>query len=349
MYMIIYGYYNMKKYRSVHYILLLVFIVILASLLANCNREGLFSNILPKNVTLLVQNYWWAAEDGERRIKNKLPSVLNGTKFRYHYLIIDEKKDALKNAEDKIKRKRNDVVILGPVLSLKLGDKVFRSIGKFPFFIYLDGVFHNFSNTDSYNNFVYVIFNSKNTYRKAGEFCAELINNNGKVSRGGDLGSFSGNLSELINRETKVGIIYYSFNKKVKEELASFKEGFLSYGSDFQLLDAKINNLNNKQAIQHSLRGLQEKGAGLFLLLTLNLTPYCLDILEKTGGIAIVENADYPVIYKDVILFSINNEPVEGIKEALKAFLNSRRKSARVEVKSSIIWGNLLKEGIGVR
>ena len=137
------------------------------------------------------------------------------------------------------------------------------------------------------------------------------------------------------------------------ENLDSFKKGFINHGkgieNESKLIEAKINNLNNRQAAQHSLQDLKEKGAGLFILLTLDLTPYCLDILEKIGGIAVVENPENADIYKDVILFSIDRKPAEGIKEALKAFLNVKRKNSRVEVGSSITWGKFFKGEIDVR
>ena len=323
----------------------LFLLAIISPLLYSCGKNTSFLSVFPRNVTLITQDYWWAGEDGEHRIKTKLPATIGGVKYRYHYIILDEKADSLKKAESQLNRRKNDIIIVDPVLTLKMKSDFFKAVGKTHFFIFFNEIPGSFSSTNPYNKSVYIAFNSKNIYIEAGKICAELIE--------GGFSSFSGDPAYTVNKETKIGILYYPRSRRVMENLDSFKKGFINHGkgieNESKLIEAKINNLNNRQAAQHSLQDLKEKGAGLFILLTLDLTPYCLDILEKIGGIAVVENAENADIYKDVILFSIDRKPAEGIKEALKAFLNVKRKNSRVEVGSSITWGKFFKGEIDVR
>ncbi|NOY08920.1 MAG: hypothetical protein GXP33_08775 [Spirochaetes bacterium] len=331
-----------NKLKISHFALFLIFGVMSAGFFSGCRQVKLLSRrLFPAQITIFAQDYWWDGEDGINTVKGKLPAEYNGIRVRYNYRIMNRDSEFKDEINKMIISGKKNVIVLDPVLSLKKIKRIktFPVKDSSPFIIYFKGYSGN-----PVPNSINIVYNTGRIYHKAGEICGRLLqnyvygsnkNNPDSVSRGG--------LSTLIIPGSKIGILYYPADTAVSDELNNFKKGFLEYGSKEDLIELKINNLNNKPGAERSLKRLKEKGASVFVLFTLNLTPYCLEILKKIGGAAIVEDRGSLNIYSDVILFSIDLNPAAGITAALEALFRNNEKKT-VEMDGSIHWGKLSKE-----
>ncbi len=330
-----------NKLKVSHFALFLVLGVILSGSFSGCRQVKLLSRrLFPEKVIIFTQDYWWAGEDGISTIKGTLPVEYNGIRVRYDYRIIKRDSDFKDEINKMIISGGTNVIVLDPVLSLKIDERVetFPRKDSLPFIIYFN---ENSGNTIP--NSIDIVYDTGRIYHKAGEISGRLLQNSGYRNKDNPDDVYPGGLSGPVIPGSKIGILYYPYDDSVSDELKNFKKGFLEYGSKEDLIEIKINNLNNQPGVGRSLKRLKEKGASVFVLFTLNLTPYCLEILKKIGGTAIVEDRGSLNIYNDVILFSIDRNPAAGIAAALEALFRNDKKGT-VEMNGNIHWGKLLKE-----
>ena len=182
-------------------------------------------------------------------------------------------------------------------------------------------------------NLIKISFKREEAFNKAGELCGRLIQS--------PLFSDFLKAQSKIKPPLKVGILVSVLNDSVKEEIAAFQNGFQATAEASYLVTKEIGNLTDKVKARKLLEKMKEEGVVITLLKAYTLNPFCLEFLEKEGGLAIVEDWQGSAGYEEVVLISIEEDLPAALENSLEYSL-SRDKV--VDAPVQLVWGNSFKE-----
>jgi len=114
-------------------------------------------------------------------------------------------------------------------------------------------------------------------------------------------------------RGAAVAVVGANPDKSARRELQLFREalsgGEAGVGAEYRELDS----LEDRAKARRSLERLREEGIGIFLLRTSTLTGFCLEVLQKEGGLAIAESEAGIEAYAEVLLLTFERDLVGAL------------------------------------
>lgn len=144
--------------------------------------------------------------------------------------------------------------------------------------------------------------------------------------------------SKNISGPGKLGILTAELSLGEREEVRAFKEGFLKLADPRQLMTVEINNINDRAKAKEYMDNLQDEGVVIYLLKSYTLNSFYFDYLINKGGFAIIENWQASGSYSEAVLFSIE----DNYQQALKNILADDFSDVLL-TEAELIWGGALK------
>ncbi len=115
----------------------------------------------------------------------------------------------------------------------------------------------------------------------------------------------------------KAGILFYSLSETSRLEAAAFKEGFIKAADPGLLVVQEIDNLEDRAKTRRLLEKMKEDGVVITLLKTYTLNTFCLDFMQKEGGLAVIEDWPGFRVFEDVVLMSVEEDFIDTLKNLL--------------------------------
>ena len=140
----------------------------------------------------------------------------------------------------------------------------------------------------------------------------------------------------------KAGILFYSLSETSRLEAAAFKEGFIKAADPGLLVVQEIDNLEDRAKARRLLEKMKEDGVVITLLKTYTLNTFCLDFMQKEGGLAVIEDWTGFRVYEDVVLMSVEEDFIDTLKNLLNTRSESGpagRRAASVKGTVRLKWG----------
>jgi hypothetical protein len=167
-------------------------------------------------------------------------------------------------------------------------------------------------------------------FRQAGELAARLLSDPQFLERVGG--------SIPTGMEARAGILATVVNGQVGEQLEAFRSGFALRADPAALEYMEVGNASDRVRARQLLERMRERGVVLFLLKTYGLSGFCLELLQKQGGVAITEAAVADRAYGDVVLLTLQ-EDLPRAMSALKGRLEGGGVGEVVEAPLRLAWG----------
>ena len=272
-----------------------------------------------RQALFVAKDYWWRAFNRDGRLERELAAAARSLEHGFHLLTVDTGQNVGEAIRSHIGEFPVDVIVCDPLVSVEIVDD--DLLLEWPPTVLIDGARNE---TQALNRLV-MSFDRAEAYRQAGFLCARLL----EMADSGE-----SILSELAGTDTKVGILAAIPSGSRQDELAAFELGFVEVADPERIVRKELRDVNNRIVARRSLETMKEDGAVIFVLATLNLTPYCLEILQQIGGLAVLEDWRSAYGYNEIVLLSI----VEDVPEAFKAGLlwseapDERRPTGEVKV-----------------
>ncbi len=259
----------------------------------------LLDGCLPaRRVLFIVKDYWWQAFNREDGLNRELTGLASRAEFRFDLLVVGTGQDLNTRASDRLRAADIDFAIAGPVASIEL-DRM--RMGEFDVPLVLTGSHFSASHSEE----LLIAFDRRAAFRQAGASCAKLL----------EINSRDAALVADLAPDARVGIVFLPSSDWRAGELEVFEDAFSEIASE-GLVRREVTDADNRIAARKTLERMAEAGVAIYLLATLDLTPYCLEVLSQMGGVAIVEDW-WGGGFEHVVLFSI----VEDISDAFAAAL----------------------------
>ena len=155
-------------------------------------------------------------------------------------------------------------------------------------------------------NLAYLYFDRRETYQRAGKIIGSLLSSPQKV--------WGKNASSLIGG--KAGILVLPLTEGEEAEVSAFRTGFLERADKSRLIERRISDTHDRSKVKKLLEEMKTEGVFIYLLKTFELTGYCLEFLQKEGGLAIVEDWKGPEPYRAAILVSVEEDYIRSLEQA---------------------------------
>ncbi|MBN1410869.1 MAG: hypothetical protein JW969_08480 [Spirochaetales bacterium] len=285
-----------------------IYLLAVICLVFSCSGERLvlFSH---KVFTDSIENYQWFIESvkkGANSLGYTFDSQIVGDDFE---TVVPQIIDGLKA----------EIIAFDPYVSLSSN----RWITSYPQIFFISFVPAVIKPAPS--NLLFISYNRKKAYRKAGEAAAILLGN------------------PLIHQDTedevKLGMIAYSDSAAEREEIEAFREGFTLHADENLLEYREIQNLTDQNNIRNTymiLRGLKVR---LFFLRAYNLNAALFDTMLQYNDFAILNNPYNSPVPKTNMLVTIVDDPVKALAESLKTGRHeSQWDSEKIEIESTLQW-----------
>ena len=148
-------------------------------------------------------------------------------------------------------------------------------------------------------------------------------------------------------REGKpLGILSARADRTAQRELSGFLDGLAQTGPGIESEQRELDTLEDRPRVRRHLERMRQEGVDVFLLRTSILTGFCLEVLQKEGGVAVVEGGAGIDAYSDVLLVSFERDMPAAFR-AMGAAVVERPADAGREVESDA--GGRLENDAGGR
>ncbi len=104
----------------------------------------------------------------------------------------------------------------------------------------------------------------------------------------------------------------------------------------------EIDKLEDRAKARRILEKMKEDGVVITLLKTYTLNTFCLDFMQKEGGLAVIEDWTGFRVYEDVVLMSVEEDFIDTLKNLLNTRSESGpagRRAASVKGTVRLKWG----------
>ena len=156
-------------------------------------------------------------------------------------------------------------------------------------------------------------------------------------------GLIVGRLIIKENELEKVGVLSSVLNETTRQEIAEFQKGFETSADPSHIVYKEIGNLTDRVKTRRMLEKMKEDGVVITLFKTYTLTGFCLDFLQKEGGVAVIEDWWGSGGYDDVVLLSIQEDFLGGVRNYLNYSVNrdniSSSEAITVKGPVKLVWG----------
>ncbi|MBN1836483.1 MAG: hypothetical protein JW820_11580 [Spirochaetales bacterium] len=109
-------------------------------------------------------------------------------------------------------------------------------------------------------------------------------------------------------RGVSVGILSARPDKSAQRRLQRFRDTLGQGEQPVTVVHRELDSLEDRANARRSIERLREQGVGVFLLQVSTLTGFCLEVLQKEGGLAVVESAAGIEAYSDVLLLTLERD-----------------------------------------
>ena len=266
------------------------------------------------NVVLLCEEFWWEFVLGKGENLDRLHAKSASLGLGYTLHVTDETETSKLSSLLDFQKTR--VVILGPfkAQSALLLAEDHPNIG----FIQVDGFF---SEKLQPSNLLTILFNRDDVHFEAGR----------------ELGM---HMLDSLSFGSRAGVLVSYRSPAVREEFEAFQMGYDEVKGVPPLIVKELRQINDRVQAKRLIETMRREQVEIFFLKTFTATPYCLDLVEKEGAKAIVEDWNGQGAYDDVLLFSIESDYVTSIENGLDLLSTSEEgwKQKNIRGVSRIHW-----------
>ncbi len=179
-------------------------------------------------------------------------------------------------------------------------------------------------------NLAFLLFDKAQSYRDAGRIVGTLA--------AGSLG--------IGTARKKCGVLSTRSTHRDRTEIDAFRQGFLESAGEHLLVVEALGDTKDRVKIRRAILDLKLEGVTYFCLKTYDLTRYCLDVLQKEGGLAIIENWMKTWAYDDVVFLSIEEDYHASVESALEQARGdaSGRRLSLMRGSTRVLWNDGFRE-----
>jgi len=210
-----------------------------------------------------------------------------------------------------------DIVLASPFFA----SQVLRAAEKYGDVLFvIAGVPESFGPEDSLpHNICFLTFDYERVFRVAGREAAGLLAESGRGE-----GNDPVRGAEGAGAAAKCGILYLDLSEGTSDHVAAFREGFLSGGDAGRLVQREIRDRRDRAQVKRNLEEMEMEGVEVYLLLTHELTVYCLDVLRTLNGRAIIQDWARAPAFPETVIMSVETMYSDGIRDIISAAATRR-------------------------
>jgi len=145
-----------------------------------------------------------------------------------------------------------------------------------------------------------LVYKRKEAFHEAGVAVGRLID---EPHFRDTIGSLAGD-----PRKPRVGILVARSNERIEAQIEAFENGFTDVADPARIERRDIGSLDDRVKARRLLEKMKEEGVDVFLLKTYTLSGFCLDFLQKEGGLAIVDDQQAISAYEDTVLLAMEDD-----------------------------------------
>jgi hypothetical protein len=258
-----------------------LFLLLCAFLCSSCSER--------QRVLLVVDRFWWQYVSGGRDFAADLSERLGSRGYNLSIEEVDPDSSP-EIAEKRIRRAR--LVALSPLLA-PYGPRLASAYPERAFLILdaevKDGIPANLAVID---------FDRREACERAGAMLGKVF-------------------AESSGSE-KFGIFLLQISNRSRGEVDAFRKGFLQTASENRLVERVILDPKDRAKAKKMLEAMGREGAVLFLLKGYSLNDYCLEVVQRLGGSAIVDDWTASGSYGETVLMSFEPAYISSFEDALE-------------------------------
>ena len=268
-------------------------------------------------VLVLAEDYWWKFLDGDGSFHSRLEQVVRGRGFRLSTEVAN--RESLKEMLLTLPLDNVKLVLVSPFMFSEAVAKA-KERPELNFLV----LGRNVAQDRLPGNLWSISFDKGESYRAAGRILGELSAGNGSQGLG----------------QQKCGILALNTAGVYRGEIQAFREGFLEVAGDNLLVVKELEENNDRLKLKRVLLDMKTEGVRFYVLKVFGLTGYCLEILQKEGGMVVLEDWAKAKAHAGLVLFSIESDYIKPVEAALTLTSTNSGKSQdrSIASKAEIIW-----------